>query len=200
MKILLIGAGGTVGGAVHAALGSRHEVVTVGRNSGDLRADIADPISVDRVFEAAGTVDAIICAAGGTPFQPLSEASNDVFQAGFGDKLLGQINLVRSGIAHVSDGGSFTLITGILSQEPIASGIVASTVNGALESFVKTAATELPRGIRVNAVSPTVLTESLDKYAAFFPGFPSVAAAEVAQAFVRSVEGVRTGQIIEIHG
>ena len=119
---------------------------------------------------------------------------------GLQSKLMGQINLTRAAIAHLSDRGSITLISGILSEEPIHWGVSATTINGAIEHFVKGAACELPRGIRINVVSPTVLEESMGKYADFFPGFVPVPAARVAQAYKKSVLGVQTGQIFRVNG
>ncbi|MNC55182.1 short chain dehydrogenase [compost metagenome] len=113
---------------------------------------------------------------------------------------MGQINLTRAAIPHLNDNGSITLISGILSEEPINWGVSATTINGAIEHFVKGAACELPRGLRINVVSPTVLEESMDKYADFFPGFVPVPAARVAQAYQKSVQGVQTGQIFRVNG
>ena len=111
------------------------------------------------------------------------------------DKLAGQINLVLHGLRHVRDNGSFTLISGVLAREPIATGTIASAVNGGLEAFVIAAAAELPRGLRINAISPSVVEESLDTYGDFFPGFTPVPVADVARAFVKSVEGIGTGRV-----
>ncbi|NUT92980.1 MAG: short chain dehydrogenase, partial [Saccharothrix sp.] len=116
----------------------------------------------------------------------------DDFRAGFAGKVLSQVELVRQGLAHVS--GSFTLITGVLAREPIVAGSAASLANGAVESFVRAAAIEIAP-LRVNAVSPTVVTEALDAYGDFFPGMPPVDLADVTQAYVRSVEGPLTGQV-----
>ncbi len=195
MKILLIGASGTLGTAVHRTFAERgHEVVTVGRTAGDLRFDIADPDQVTALYEAAGTVDAVVSAAGDVPFKPLADLTSDDFRTGFRGKVLSQVELVRQGVSKVAERGSFTLITGVLAREPIVSGSVASLVNGALESFVVAAAIEIAPQ-RINAVSPTVFTESLADYGDFFPGMPPVDLAAVTRAYVRSVEGARTGQV-----
>lgn len=195
MKILLIGAGGTLGAAVHQTLANRgHRVLTVGRTSGELRFDLTDPDRVAALYERVGRVDAVVSAAGDVPFKPLAELTADDVVAGFRGKVLSQVELVRQGVAHVAERGSFTLVTGVLAREPIVAGSVASLANGAVESFVRAAAIEIaPR--RVNAVSPTVVTESLPDYGPFFPGMPSVDLAAVAQAYVRSVEGAQTGQV-----
>jgi NAD(P)-dependent dehydrogenase (short-subunit alcohol dehydrogenase family) len=194
VRILVVGGSGTIGSAVVSALRDRHEVIVASR-SADITVDMTDPASVDAMFGRLGQVDAVVCTAGGAPFVALTEASPADFAKGFADKLGGQINLVLRGFEHVRDGGSFTLITGVLAREPIATGAISSTINGGLEAFVVAAATELPRGLRINAVSPSVLEESLDKYGKFFPGFAPVPAAEVARAFVKSVEGTHTGRV-----
>jgi NAD(P)-dependent dehydrogenase (short-subunit alcohol dehydrogenase family) len=120
------------------------------------------------------------------------------FNVGLQDKLLGQVRLVLQGQRHVNDGGSFTLTAGVLAIEPILNGANASPVNAALEAFAAAAAIELPRGIRINTISPTLLTESLDTYGPYFPGFESVGAERVALAYQRSVEGAQTGKVYRV--
>lgn len=198
MKILLIGASGTIGQAVDRELSARHDIVRIGRNSGDARVDISDPASIRKLFEQTGGFDALICAAGNVTFKALGEMRGDDFELGLRDKLMGQVNLLLIGREFANDGASFTFTTGILNRDPIRSGASASLVNGALDAFVKAAAIELPRGLRVNAVSPTVLAEAMDAYAPFFRGFRPVAAAEVALAYAKSVEGLLTGQTLQV--
>ena len=198
MRVLLIGATGRLGAAVHTALSSRHEVVTASRSAGDARVDIRDPASIEAMYARVGRIDAVACAAGKVPYEPLTDLTRDDFEQGVADKLLGQVELVRQGTRHVAEDGSFTLITGILARHPIRTGAVASLVNGALESFVKAAATELPGRRRINAVSPTVFTEALDVYGDAFPGFIPVPLEQVGATYVRSIEGVQTGQVFEL--
>ncbi|VVP43275.1 hypothetical protein PS865_04976 [Pseudomonas fluorescens] len=198
MKILLIGAGGTIGSAVDKELSQRHEVIRIGRNSGDLQVDISDSASIRKLFEQTGKFDALICAAGNVTFAPLDDMTEDSFALGLKDKLMGQVNLLLIGREYANDGASFTFTTGVLSHDPIRSGASAALVNGAIDSFVRAAAIELPRGLRVNSVSPTVLTEALGKYAPYFRGFKPVPAAEVALAYAKSVEGLQTGQTFHV--
>ncbi|MFF7265780.1 short chain dehydrogenase [Streptomyces sp. NPDC008159] len=195
MKILLIGATGTLGAAVHKTLTSRgHDVLTVGRGGGDLRCDLTDPAQITDLYERAGMLDAVVSAAGDVPFKPVTELTPDDHLAAFRGKVLSQIELVRQGIPRVAERGSFTLITGVLAREPIPTGAAASMANGAVEAFVRAAAIEIAPQ-RINAVSPTVFTESLADYGDYFPGMPPVDLADVAQAYVRSVEGAQTGQV-----
>jgi hypothetical protein len=124
--------------------------------------------------------------------------SVEQFWVGLRDKLMGQINVVFAALPYVNDGGSFTLTSGILADEPILQGASATTVNLALEGFVRGAAIELPRGLRINVVSPTVLTEAMDAYAPFFRGFEPVSAQRAALAYLRSVEGAQTGRVYRV--
>ncbi len=198
MKILLIGASGIIGRAVAAELAPRHELITAGRSSGDLRLDLADPASIRAAYAEAGSLDAVVCAAGNVTFKPLGEMTAADYDIGLRDKLMGQVNLVLLGQKHVADGGSFTLTGGVLDHDPIVEGSSASMVNGALNGFALSAAIELERGLRVNVVSPGVITEALDAYAPYFRGFEPVPAARAALAYAKSVEGKRTGQVFHV--
>lgn len=198
MKIVLIGARGTIGSAIDKELCERHEIIRVGRNSGDYRVDISDSASIRKLFEQTGKFDALVCAAGNVTFAPLDEMTEDSFSLGLKDKLMGQVNLLLIGREFANDGGSFTFTTGVLSHDPIRTGASAALVNGAIDSFVRAAATELPRGLRVNSVSPTVLLEAMDKYAPYFRGYKPVPAADVALAYAKSVEGLQTGQTFHV--
>jgi len=198
MKILLIGAAGTIWSAVAAELAPRHEIIRIGRNSGDERVDISDSASIRKLFERVGKFDALICAAGNVSFRPLGEMSETDFALGLQDKLMGQVNLLLIGRDYANDGASFTFTTGITSHDPIRTGASASLVNGAIDSFVKAAAIELPRGLRVNSVSPNVLVEAMGSYAPYFRGFKPVPAADVALAYAKSVEGLQTGQTYHV--
>ena len=198
-KILLIGASGTIGQAVLANLAARHEVITVGRTSGTHRADFSQPGSVAALFKAVGKVDAIVSTAGNLHFGPLAEMTPEQFNLGLQDKLLGQVQLALLGQHYLTDGGSITLTSGIVGIEPIRNGANATAVNAAIEGFVAAAAIELARGVRINAVSPTILTESVGSYGPFFPGFETVPAARTALAYQRSVEGGQTGRVYRVH-
>jgi NAD(P)-dependent dehydrogenase (short-subunit alcohol dehydrogenase family) len=203
LRILLVGASGTVGRAVAAELSARHDIVAAGRSSGEVRLDLADPASITAALSEVGPIDAVVSAAGEVAFAPLADiAPADIEQStyslGFKSKLLGQVNLALAARPHLRDGGSITLTSGILSEQPIRFGSAASMVNAAVEGFVRAAAIELPRGLRINAVSPTVLVESMAGYGPFFRGIEPAPAARVALAFARSVEGAQTGQVYRV--
>ena len=203
LRILVIGASGTLGRAIVAELGQRHEIVSAGSKSGDIRIDIANPASLVAGLAAAGDLDAVVSAAGSVNYPPLGEIApaaiaSSPYGLGLTNKLMGQVNLALAARDALRDGGSITLIAGVLADAPIVGGSSASMVNGAIESFVMAAAIEMPRGLRINAVSPTVFAESMGAYGPFFRGFDPVPVARAARAFSRSVEGRQTGQVYQV--
>jgi NAD(P)-dependent dehydrogenase (short-subunit alcohol dehydrogenase family) len=198
MRIIVIGATGTIGKEVVEALEGRHEIVRVGQHSGEHQVDIASRESIERLFQATGPFDALISAAGQTRFNPLEKLSDEDFQFCLANKLMGQVNLVRYGVAHVRDGGSFTLTSGVLTYEPIPGSTAISLVNGGLEAFARAAALEMPRGVRVNVVSPPWVTETLVAMgsARNVPG-GGLPARDVARAYIESVEGSRNSEVLD---
>jgi NAD(P)-dependent dehydrogenase (short-subunit alcohol dehydrogenase family) len=198
MKVILIGGAGTLGRAVDKALKARHEIVRVGRKSGDFQVDITNPASIEQLFSKIGEFDAVVSTAGDVHFGPLAEFTQDKFQIGLHSKLMGQVNLVVLGLKHIRNGGSFTLTTGQINEDPISVGASGAMVNGGLEAFARSAAIELPRGLRINVVSPTVTEEAWSAFGPFFPGQKPVPAAEAALGYVKSVEGMQTGKVYRI--
>jgi NAD(P)-dependent dehydrogenase (short-subunit alcohol dehydrogenase family) len=198
MRILIAGAHGAVGKEAATELGKRHTIVTLGRSTGDFTADLMNPESISAVFAKAGKLDAIVSCTGHTYFGSLATMTAAQFMSGVNDKLMGQVNLVLEGLKHLADGGSFTLTSGVLDRDPIRQGVNAAAVNGAIDAFVLAAAIDLPRGLRINAVSPGLLEESAKKYEGFFPGHHPVSSARVGLAYAKCVEGGLTGKVITV--
>jgi len=196
MKILVIGATGTIGREIVNAFSGEHEVIAASRSGSDVSVDIRDVASIKAMYARVGRVDAVISAAGSGAWKPLEQLTDEDFAVSLGYKLMGQVNVIRYGFASVNDGGSITTTSGVLSKHPMESSAAISLVNSGLEGFTRAAALEAPRGIRVNVVSPPWVTETLMEMGATDTshGLPSAA---VAQAYVRSVTGGETGQVIE---
>ena len=198
MRILVVGAEGTVGQAAIGGLRAGHEIIKAGRKHGDVNVDMMDAASVRAMYAKVGKVDAVACTAGHSYFGPVDTMTPEQFLGGLQDKLMGMVNLVLLGHSHVNDGGSFTLTSGILSRDPIRQGANAAACDGALDGFVISAAIEMPRGIRINAVSPGLLQEAEKKYDGYFPGHDAVSSRRVGLAFAKSIEGAITGQVIKV--
>ena len=199
MKILLIGATGTIGKRISAQLSKKHEIISGGRTNANVEVDITDSASIEKMYQTVSSIDAVICAAGPAKFGLLAELTEDDFYIGIRGKMMGQVNLVRIGQQYLNDNGSFTLTTGILADEPVMGSAGLSLVNGGVNSFVLAAAQELPRGQRVNVVCPTVVADSAEVYADFFPGFDPVSMERVVNGYVRSVDTKMTGRVIRIY-
>lgn len=198
MKILVIGGNGTIGKTIVAHFSKDNEVLVAGRSSGDFQVDIADSKSIQQLFEKTGKLDAIICAAGEAKWALLDDLSEEDYYIGLRSKLMGQVNVVRIGRQHLNPGGSVTLTTGILADDPVVKTASAAMVNGGVHSFVQAAALEL-KDVRVNVVSSGAVMDSWHKYESYFPGHPPIAMAKMMNGYVRSVKGAGTGQIIRIY-
>ncbi|MEP6849640.1 MAG: short chain dehydrogenase [Acidobacteriota bacterium] len=199
MKILLIGATGTIGKRIYDELSKKHGVIKASRKGEDVAVDITSAESIEEMYKTVENIDAVVCAAGPVAFAPFGEITEQDFYASIRGKLMSQVNLVRIGQKHLNDGGSFTLTTGILVDEPIVGSAAATMVNGGVNSFVLSAAQELPRGLRVNVVCPTEVEDAVGEFGDWFAGFDPASMTRVVNGYVRSVEGKITGRVIKIY-
>ncbi|EKP0303250.1 TPA: short chain dehydrogenase [Aeromonas veronii] len=197
--VILIGAQGKMGQAALSGLG-KHKVITASRSGEgcDFQVDITSRESIERLYQNVGSFDAVVNTAGYCEYAPFGEMSDEQWQTTIQSKLMGQINLVNVGLNYINQGGSFTLISGILNIKPIPLAIADATTSGAIDTFVQCVAHELPRGIRINVVNPTVLEEAWDVYGEMMPGFQPVPGALVGKAFERSVDGFISGQVLYV--
>ncbi|QOD85498.1 short chain dehydrogenase [Weissella viridescens] len=200
MQILVVGGNGTLGKAVVARLRELgHSVIIGGRHDADVYVDLADPESIQNMYTDLPELDHVISTAGQTTAKALVDMQPEDNMLSVQSKLLGQINLVIVGQHYLKDGGSFTLTTGIKKDDPIPGGTSAAMANGGVTAFVKSAAIDLPRGLRINAISPNVVDVSFEKLKSQFLGYTPVSITDVAEAFVKSVVGKQTGQEYQIY-
>ena len=196
MKIIIVGATGTMGMHLTNAFEKEHEIIRVASKGGDIEADITSTESIENMFKQVGAFDALISTAGPTYVGTWKNLTDKEFRKGVEGKMMGQINLVLIGQHYINPKGSFTLITGALTHDPQKNFANASAVNGAVEGFVRAAAIELENGIRINAVSPTVI-ENSPHYFPYFPGDIPVTMQQLEYGFRKSVFGANTGQVIK---
>ena len=198
MRILIIGGNGTIGKKVSDRLVQKHEVLIAGRNSGDVTVDFSDSSSIKSMFDSVGKLDAIVAIAGDAKWDKLDNLSEDDFYIGIKSKMMGQVNVVRIGKDYLNHGGSITLSTGILADDPVDMTTSAAMVNGAINSFVKAAALELEDGKRINVVCSDLVEDSFEKYKDYFPGNTPVPMHKIVDGYVKSIEGKITGRILRI--
>lgn len=194
MKIVVIGSTGTIGTAVVRALVGRHEVLGASRH-GQPRVDLADPSTLAALFQTVPEIDAVICCAGSAAWKPLAQLTDEDFAFSLNNKLMGQIRLARLAMTHLRDAGSITLTSGVLAQKPMPSSAAVSLVNAGLEGFVRAAALEAPRGIRINVVSPPFVTETLEKRK--MEVAESLGVDVVASAYAAAVDGRHQGAVLD---
>jgi NAD(P)-dependent dehydrogenase (short-subunit alcohol dehydrogenase family) len=199
MKIVLVGASGTIGRRIYAALSNQHEVIRAGRRGDDVAVDITSADSIEKMYKSISDVDTVICAAGPAAFGPFAKLSEDDFYVGIRGKMMGQVNLVRIGQNYINDGGSFTLTTGILAEDPIAGSTAVTLLNAGLNGFVLAAAQELRRGLRINAVCPTIVEDSVEAYGDAFAGFDPAPMHRVVNAYIRSITGQFSGRVLRVY-
>ncbi|WP_149241682.1 short chain dehydrogenase [Dyadobacter sp. 32] len=195
MKIIIVGATGTMGKHLSNAFEKDHEIIRVSSSGGDIQADITSLESIENLFEQVGAFDALISTAGPSYVGPWKHMTDKEFRKGIEGKLMGQVNLVLIGQRYIEPKGSFTLISGALASDPQLNFANAAAANGAIEAFVRAAAIELEDGVRINAVSPTVIEDS-PQYFPYFPGEIPVSMKQLEYGFRKSVFGANTGQVI----
>lgn len=195
MKIIVVGGTGVIGKAIVKELAARHEIIVAGHQHGDIQVDVTDSASIEKMYRTIGKIDALVSATGSVHFGPFREFTAAQYNIGLQHKLMGQVNLVLLGLSYLNEAGSFTLTSGVLNRDPIVLGSSAAMVNGALDGFVKSASLEMPNHLRINVVSPTVITEAMGSYGPYFRGFEPVSASRAALAYSKSVEGAQTGQV-----
>lgn len=192
-KILILGATGLIGSNVVNAFAESAEVIQASYSGSPYIVNITDIASLEALFKSVGMVDAIICTAGMVRFVPWAEATEGDWQHGLDNKLLGQVNVVRLGVSYVRPGGSITLTSGVLAQYPMPGSTIVTTVNAAIEAFVRAAAVELGDAVRINAVSPGWVSETM--VAMGIDPSPGMPAAEVALHYVQQAIRGETGTI-----
>ena len=195
MKIIVIGAAGLIGSAVVKALAGRHDIIGASRKAAEHQVDLTDKASVQRLFNQVGSFDAVVCVAGGAAYKPLLELTDDEFAMSVNYKQMGQVNIARLAIPHLADGGSITLTTGFFSVEPPPNAAALAMANSAVNGFAIGASRELPRGLRINAVSPPFVGEFRLNGAK--STVESMTAADTALGYVDAVEGQMTGAVID---
>jgi len=194
MKILLIGATGTIGKPIAYALKSQgHEVIEASRKSG---LDISKPEILKKYLKDMELVDHIISTGGGVHFgSSLKEITDEQLYEGIHSKLMGQCNIVRFGIDRVKKGGSILLTGGILAYKPIfPNSSQVGLVNSGLNGFVIGAAEDFKEtGVRINVIHPPLIQETAK--AVGMPGDGLPTAAEAANVFLNcTFKETGTGQ------
>ncbi|PHM71528.1 short chain dehydrogenase [Xenorhabdus sp. KJ12.1] len=205
MKILVIGATGNIGKHIISNIKKYHplladnptelEIIQASRNSPEYSLDVFDNQQLDNFLSKNKMFEAIICAFGKTNWTK-PESLRD-YEESIKNKAFGQINVALQALKYIKPGGSITLTSGIVGKIMSPNGSQTAVTNGAIEAFVRSAATEITDA-RINVVSPKLLDESFTNYAKFFPGQETCTGEQIAKGYIRSIYGQETGVVIEI--
>jgi NAD(P)-dependent dehydrogenase (short-subunit alcohol dehydrogenase family) len=196
MKILLIGATGTIGKSVKDLLQAKqHEVLGAAYRGGSYQVDLGSKSSIQALFDSIGKVDAVISVAGLANFAEFSTLSDEDFQLALDNKLMGQVNLVRLGAEYLNKNGSITLTSGVLARQPIPGSTVVAMANGALDAFARAASLEI-ESYRLNTVAPVFVKETMEMMG--MDSSQGVSAADTAKAYLAAVEGDYHGQTLDV--
>lgn len=185
MKILIIGATGAIGKIITPILEQKHEVITAGRNSGDIKVDLSLASSIEAMFNQVKNIDACVCVAGDSYTGDLLSLTEENLNIGIKNKLIGQANLVLIGQNYLNDNGSFTLTSGKMGDKPAKNAAGKAIVNGGVNSFGLAASLEMPRGLRINVVSPSKVAD--------------IPMNDLINGYLKSIEGIANGEIIKIN-
>lgn len=125
-----------------------------------LPADLDDRPALSRLvaehLARTGPVHVLVNNAGGPKAGPILEADDAAFLEAFGRHVLAAHLLARAVVPGMTAAG-FGRIVNVIStsvREPIANLGVSNTVRGAVASWSKTLAKELPPGVTINNVLP----------------------------------------------
>ncbi|GEO02637.1 short chain dehydrogenase [Adhaeribacter aerolatus] len=198
MKIVVLGATGTIGKAVMELLQSKgHEVIAAARSTSP-SIDITDPASIDRFYAQVGEVDAIVSVAGEAAFVQVDKLTDEQVQLSINSKLLGQINMVRKGLTRLRPNGVAVITGGFLAYIPAPQTAMIAMVNAGLEGFTKAAALDLTEGRRILIVHPPWVAETAAALGMDPSPWPN--AAKTAEAYLTAIEGTKTGKPIFVEG
>lgn len=191
MKVIVIGATGTIGSAVVRVLEENHHDVVRASRQGPVKVNMTDSASIDALFASVPDINAVVCCAASAALTPLDSPCDSDFLAGLPGKLLGQVTLVRRALNYLRDDGSITLTSGRF-KGPIPGSSFGALVNAGLEAFVQAAAREMPRGLRLNVVSPGWVKETLVGLG--MDTTDGTAASHVARTYLAAIEGKMQGR------
>ncbi|TKK71714.1 short chain dehydrogenase [Ilyomonas limi] len=198
MKIVVIGATGTIGKAVAQLLKDKgHEVIEASRST-QPAIDIADSASIDAFYKQVGEVDAIVSAAGDAVGGPIDKLTDEQVQFSINSKLQGQINVVRKGLPYLRPNGVFVITGGFLAYKPAPQTSMYAVANSGLEGFAKAVALDLTAGRRIVIVHPPWVAETAAALGMDASPWPN--AATTAEAYLAAIEGSANGQPVFVEG
>ncbi|WP_197420401.1 short chain dehydrogenase [Mycobacterium sp. NAZ190054] len=199
--VIVVGGAGTIGRRLIPALRSNgSRVISAGRTSGDIHVDLGSHSSIENMYRQVDGVDEVVCVAAHGALDDFATLTVEALHDNMAAKFYGQADLVLTGQHHCNSGASFTLTSGIFADRPWPGVTGGGVISGALHSFVLSAAIELPRGMRVNVVSPTKVGDSVGDFDDRFADLRPVPMDELVEHYLGCIYGDDTGRVIRAYG
>ncbi|MGV3522825.1 MAG: SDR family oxidoreductase [Candidatus Sericytochromatia bacterium] len=134
-------------------------VAAIGDNVRGLQVDTTDLAALDQLAETVktemGQLDVLFVNAGVASFAPLEAVDEHFFDTQFNTNVKGAYFTLQKLVPLIKDGGAIVLNASVVPHLAFPGSSVYSATKAALRSFAKSVGAEvLPRGIRVNVVSP----------------------------------------------
>jgi 3-oxoacyl-[acyl-carrier protein] reductase len=143
----------------------------LGEQAQQCAADVSQPSGVDKVAVTAldrfGTLDGVLINAGGPPFGPALELTDEQWLDAFRLLIGGPVRLLRALVPQMTEGASMLFITSSSVRKPIKDLDTSNVLRPGVTALVKCLAKELGPRIRVNSLAPgridTARSRSLDE-------------------------------------
>ena len=134
-------------------------------------ADVSQTSGVDKVaavaVERLGSLDGVLINAGGPPFGPALELTDEQWLDAFRLLIGGPVRLLRTLVPQMNEGASVLFITSTSVREPIKDLDSSNVLRPGVAALVKCLAKELGPRVRVNSMAPgridTDRSRSLDE-------------------------------------
>ena len=169
-SVLVIGRPSGIAGAIAgAARADGAQVIVAGRDAGKIRdayadddgvraetVDVTDDATIAALARRLGSIDHVITTASARARGLLPDLDRDSLLQSFNTKVIGPVMLAKHLSPIITEGGSFTLFSGVAAFKPAVGYLGVAITNGAADFLTRSLALELAP-IRVNAISPGVI-------------------------------------------
>ncbi len=174
-------------------------VDALGDGAVGVQGDVANLDDLDRLFaevkERHGRIDVLVANAGIAPAAPLEHADEEHFDKVFDVNVKGLFFTVQKALPLLTEGASVVFTGSSVSYKAMANMSVYAATKAAVRSLARTFSAELlPRGIRVNVLSPGPIETPIFGRM----GLPQEALDEMAQGITEQVPIGRFGSAEEM--
>ena len=138
----------------------------IGRDTLAVQADVSIVADLDNLYHQTtvkhGKIDILVVNAGVTPVKPVDQVDEGFFDHLSDINFKGAFFTLQRALPHLNDHASVILNSSVANQKGLAGLSVYNATKAAVRSLARTFSAELlPRGIRVNTLSPGAIQTPL---------------------------------------